>query len=85
MGWNDVVADRADPLLAGVEPMLAYFAHSFAAEPAEPGDAIAWSRHGEARFAAVVRRGRTWGVQFHPEKSGEAGLRVLRNFLEAAS
>ena len=85
MGWNDVVATRPDPLLAGVDPLLAYFAHSFAAVPANPADAVAWSRHGEERFASVVRRQRTWGVQFHPEKSGAAGLRLLRNFLEASA
>ena len=85
MGWNDVVAVRADPLLAGVEPLVAYFAHSFVAAPADDADVVAWSEHGGDRFPAIVRRGDTWGVQFHPEKSGGAGLRLLRNFLEAAA
>jgi glutamine amidotransferase len=85
MGWNDVVAARPDPLLAGVEPLVAYFAHSFVAAPADPAAVVAWTTHGGDRFPAVVRRGNSWGVQFHPEKSGAAGLRLLRNFLELAS
>ena len=88
MGWNDVVADGPggpDPLLAGCEPLIAYFAHGFAAEPRDAGDVVAWTEHEGARFPSVVRRFRTWGVQFHPEKSGAAGLRLLRNFVELAS
>lgn len=85
MGWNDVVPERRDPLLAGVEPLVAYFAHSFAAAPADAGDVVAWTTHDGDRFPAVVRRGNAWGVQFHPEKSGVAGLRLLRNFLELAA
>jgi len=85
MGWNDVVAEGDDPLLAGLSPLVAYFAHTYAAAPADERDVVAWTRHGDDRFPAVVRRGATWGVQFHPEKSGALGLRLLRNFLEAAS
>ncbi len=84
MGWNDVVVAQPDPLFGGVDLLLAYFAHSYA-PLAEPTGELAWSRHGDERFAAVVRRRRTWGVQFHPEKSGAAGLRLLHNFLEAAA
>jgi glutamine amidotransferase len=55
-----------------------YFTHSYAA-PVTP-DTAATTTHGET-FAAVVERARVAGVQFHPEKSGDAGLRILRNFL----
>jgi glutamine amidotransferase len=56
-----------------------YFTHSYAA----PGtaDCVGATTHGEA-FAAAVERDRVFGVQFHPEKSGDAGLQILRNFLE---
>lgn len=85
MGWNDVVAAGPDPLFAGLDPLVAYFAHSFAAVPHHEDEVIAWSAHGGDRFPSAVRRGNTWGVQFHPEKSGAAGLRLLRNFLELAA
>jgi imidazole glycerol-phosphate synthase subunit HisH len=85
MGWNDVVASAGDPLLAACDPFVAYFAHGFAAEPRDERDVVAWTEHEGERFPSVVRRGNTWGVQFHPEKSGAAGLRLVRNFLEAAS
>lgn len=84
MGWNEVVAARKgepDPVLAGSAPLIAYFANSFVAEPAVEDEVIAWTTYGEERFAAAVRRGRTVGVQFHPEKSGVPGLRLIRDFL----
>ena len=79
MGWNTLELMRDDPLLAGVETgEYVYFVHSFAAEPGE--HTLAASRYGE-RFAAVVRDGNRMGCQFHPERSGETGARILRNFL----
>ena len=83
MGWNDVEPVGDDPVTGG-EPLIAYYAHGFAAEPAEPRDVVAWTSYGADRFPAAVRRDRVWGVQFHPEKSGDAGLRLLRRFVEAA-
>ena len=56
-----------------------YFTHSYVAPVT--GDTVAVTEHGE-EFAAVVQRGHIGGVQFHPEKSGDVGLRILRNFVE---
>jgi imidazole glycerol-phosphate synthase subunit HisH len=80
MGWNDVeMVD--DPLFSGLSQFVAYYANSYVVEPADPSDVIAWSRYGADRFPAAVRRDSVWGVQFHPEKSGADGLRVLDNFV----
>lgn len=83
IGWNNVRTTRASKLLRGIGAEdYFYFAHSFAAA-AEGAETVAACEHGVA-FAAAVECGNVMGVQFHPEKSGEAGARVLRNFLEAA-
>lgn len=82
MGWNDVNAIRHDPLFDGVPRMAAYYANSFIAEPSNPADVIAVTEYDGQHFAAAVRRDQTWGVQFHPEKSGQDGLKLIRNFLE---
>jgi glutamine amidotransferase len=58
-----------------------YFVHSFTASPANPEDRLADCLYGGVPVSAAVGRGRVWGCQFHPEKSGEAGLAVLRAFL----
>ncbi|NIP60225.1 MAG: imidazole glycerol phosphate synthase subunit HisH, partial [Gemmatimonadetes bacterium] len=80
MGWNDVeTAD--DPLFRGAGPLIAYYANSYVCEPEDPNVAIAWSSYEGERFVAGVRRGTVWGVQFHPEKSSSAGLRIVENFL----
>ena len=82
MGWNtlDVVSDL--PMLAGPkagEPV--YFTHSFAMFPEDAADVAAYVDHG-GRFPAAVARDNLAGVQFHPEKSQAAGLRLLASFLE---
>jgi glutamine amidotransferase len=83
VGWNDLDIPRPSRLLTGLEPgTCVYFTHSYAAEVT--GDCVAASTHGD-RFAAAVERERVFGVQFHPEKSGAAGLRILRNFLAACA
>ena len=83
MGWNDV-AMMDDPLFEGLDRLVAYYANSFAVQPTDSSEVIAWTTYGEDRFPAAVRRDRVWGVQFHPEKSGAPGLRLLRNFIEHA-
>jgi imidazole glycerol-phosphate synthase subunit HisH len=84
MGWNDVATNH-DPLFREMKPFLAYYANSFVAEPSDEAVVIGWTEYERERFPAAVHRDRTWGVQFHPEKSGEAGLQVIRNFLRAAA
>jgi imidazole glycerol-phosphate synthase subunit HisH len=83
-GWNDVEL-IADPLFDGLSPFLGYFSHGFGAEPADDAITLAWTRYERDRFPSAVRRDRTWGVQFFPEKSGPAGLKVLENFVKAAA
>lgn len=80
MGWNTVRPLRPTPLLRGIgADARFYFVHSYAA-PVTP-DTVATASHG-TDFAAIVQRGNFSGVQFHPERSGEAGARLLKNFLE---
>lgn len=84
MGWNDVDTPKADPLFSGLERLIAYYANSFVCESDDADAVIARSEYEGEEFAAAVRRGRTWGVQFHPEKSSTPGLALLRNFLDEA-
>ncbi len=82
MGWNSLQPLGADPLLAGIGPRdYVYFVHGYAAAPG--ADTIASVEYG-GPLCACVRRGNFCGVQFHPERSGAVGARLLRNFLELA-
>ena len=79
VGWNAVNPTRPSSILAGVAPgAQAYFTHSFAAPIGEA--TAATTTTGPNTFASVVERGAIFGLQFHPEKSGDAGLAMLRNF-----
>ena len=83
IGWNDLRVLRSDPLLAGLEERPTfYFVHSFAPVPLDPDAVIAVAEYG-ASFAAMVRLGSRVGVQFHPERSGHNGARLLANFVAA--
>jgi len=84
MGWNDVETGP-DPIFEGVGPLVAYYANSYVCVPEEEHDAIAWSEYDGRRFAAGVRRGNTWGLQFHPEKSSAPGRRIIANFVAMAA
>ena len=80
IGWNDV-AMTADRIFAGLSAGEAfYFVHSFAPVPLDDAVVIGRSDYGSP-FAAAVRSGNRVGVQFHPERSGRAGLAVLANFV----
>jgi len=82
VGWNRLQPRRPSQLLRGIEPgAFVYYTHSYRA-PAGAGT-VAESSYG-GQFAAVVERGNAFGVQFHPEKSAETGLKLLANFCEAA-
>ena len=84
MGWNQIRATRPTGLLDGIPAdSYFYFAHSYAA-PANGAEAAATCEHG-AQFAAIIEYGRIFGVQFHPEKSGASGARLLANFLRFAA
>jgi imidazole glycerol phosphate synthase glutamine amidotransferase subunit len=81
MGWDQLRRVRSSRLLCEIpDDAFFYFAHSYAATDPE-GSAVAMCDYGDA-FAAVIEQGNAMAVQFHPEKSGEAGARVLHNFLE---
>ena len=81
VGWNALQFPRECRLFEGIaEGSQVYFTHSYAAPVTN--DAVAITTHGTP-FASAVERGHVFGVQFHPEKSGEVGLRVLKNFLNA--
>jgi imidazole glycerol phosphate synthase glutamine amidotransferase subunit len=82
IGWNQVERRQPSQLLMGIpEDAYFYFAHSYAA-PGDRTETAAVCNHG-VPFAAVIEEKHLVGVQFHPEKSGETGARVLRNFLES--
>jgi len=80
VGWNSLALRGDASILDGIpDGAQVYFTHSFVAPVTS--DTAAVTEHGE-RFAAAVQRGHVAGVQFHPEKSGDVGLRILRNFME---
>lgn len=80
IGWNDVTFEP-DPLFAGVpQDSTFYFVHSFAVDPKDRQQVIATTEYGDT-FVAAARAGNRVGVQFHPERSGSAGLRMLANFV----
>jgi glutamine amidotransferase len=84
MGWN-TLQEATDPLAGEGGLAMAYYAHSFACPPAEPGVTTAWTVVDGDRFPAIVRRERTVGVQFHPEKSSAPGVRFIHRFLTDAA
>lgn len=86
IGWNTL--DDTRDMIFDVAPMsVAYYAHSFACRPRSIDTVIASSQHEDDRFAAAVRageQGNIVGVQFHPEKSSQAGVRLIKAFLAEA-
>ena len=82
VGWNSLRRTGPSLLLQGVpDDAFVYFTHSYRAPVVE--GVVATTTYGE-EFGSMVERGNIFGVQFHPEKSGEAGLRILKNFCEVA-
>jgi glutamine amidotransferase len=85
IGWNEVAWTNGTPLAKGLpSPTAFYHVHSFAPRPANGEDVLGWAAYG-TEFASVVGRGKVFGVQFHPEKSGPDGLALLRNFVRLAA
>jgi len=85
MGWNDLQMRAPEPLFEGApQPAYVYFVHSYFPAPADERLVTASCRHG-TDFAAAARRDRVHGVQFHPEKSQQTGLRMLENFVRGLS
>jgi glutamine amidotransferase len=81
MGWNELALVRPHPLFEGLEANAhAYFVHSYVIRPADPAHILATTDYG-GPFAAAVGRDNIVGTQFHPEKSQNAGLKILGNFL----
>ncbi len=81
IGWNEVVQRRADPVFDGVDDRKDfYFVHSYHFVPSDPATVLSTTPYGQDLVSAV-RKGNTFGVQFHPEKSMKAGAQLLRNFL----
>lgn len=90
MGWNTLEAAEGTELFAGADPAERYyFVHSYAARNWElvtdghtEAPKVTWAQHEDCRFVAAVENGPLWATQFHPEKSGEAGAQLLRNWLD---
>jgi glutamine amidotransferase len=88
MGWNTVEVANGSTLFAGVEEERFYFVHSYAArqwqlrqEGSLPATKVAWANYG-GRFLAAVENGPLTATQFHPEKSGDAGARLIANWMK---
>jgi glutamine amidotransferase len=85
IGWNRIHIARPDcPLYRGIpDASFVYFVHSYYPRPADSGLVATWTDYGE-RFASSIWRGNLFATQFHPEKSQQVGLAILRNFVELA-
>ncbi|GAB3600773.1 imidazole glycerol phosphate synthase subunit HisH [Microbacterium tumbae] len=91
MGWNTVTPDEGSVLFRGIEDERFYFVHSYAARswelevmPPFPEPVLTWTTYGSP-FLAAVENGPLSATQFHPEKSGDAGIRLLRNWVQSLS
>jgi glutamine amidotransferase len=89
MGWNTVQPDAGTRLFAGIENERFYFVHSYGVtrwslqtQPPFPSPALTWCAYGAQPFLAAVENGPLAATQFHPEKSGEAGIRLLANWID---
>ena len=88
MGWNTVEAAERSRMFSGIEDERFYFVHSYGVrkwtlevERPFPKPAVTWTEYDGDRFVAAVENGPLWATQFHPEKSGDAGAHLLRNWL----
>ena len=82
IGWNQLHIKRSDPLLRGIEEgSFVYFVHSYYADPQNQDDVLATTDYG-IEFPAITNRKNVWATQFHPEKSQQVGLQILKNFAD---
>ena len=83
MGWNELRVRRDHPIADGIDGEYAYFVHSYYARPDDDAAVVTTTDYGVS-FPSIVasEAGNVFGTQFHPEKSGETGLRILRNFVD---
>ena len=82
IGWNRLELTQEDLLLAKDEQSFVYYVHSFYAQDYKEEDLIAYSNYGNLKIPGYVRHGHVFGMQYHPEKSGTVGERILKNFLK---
>lgn len=83
IGWNNLIYNKKDPLFNDIEEgKFVYYVHSYFVQDYDNEDLIAYSEYGENNIPGVVRRNNVMGAQFHPEKSGDIGLAILKNFGE---
>lgn len=82
MGWNNLIKGREDLIAEGIEKdEYVYFVHSYYVKPEDRNEVVFWTEY-DADVPAVVRKDNIIGMQFHPEKSGKTGLKLLKNFGE---
>lgn len=83
MGWNTIHAADGSRMFAGVESEHFYFVHSYGVRelPTDSQRKITWAEHDGDRFVSAVEENSLWSTQFHPEKSGDAGARLIRNWV----
>lgn len=88
MGWNTVDAPATSVMFDGIGDERFYFVHSYGVrhwslevDPPFPAPGVSWTDYGGDRFVAAVENGPLWATQFHPEKSGEVGAQLLRNWI----
>jgi imidazole glycerol phosphate synthase, glutamine amidotransferase subunit len=83
IGWNSLEVNKQDKIMQGLQvENYVYFVHSFQGENLKEENLIAYSNYGENKIPAIVKKDKVYGAQFHPEKSGEVGLKILKNFRE---
>jgi glutamine amidotransferase len=83
MGWNTIQAADGSRMFAGIKSEHFYFVHSYGVRALAPAPyrRVTWAVHGGDRFVAAVEEGPLWSTQFHPEKSGDAGARLISNWV----
>jgi glutamine amidotransferase len=81
MGWNRLTHEQASPLFNDLEEGYVYFVHSFHTKLEQSSDLLATTDYYQP-VTAIVNRDNIYGMQFHPEKSGDIGMRLLQNFLK---